>query len=149
RSTTTWASITSGPPSPTSPDGPSPSCGTAGRSPSCFPPPEPSSRGGGPMIAAFSRVGVRCLLAVCLLPLSIRAARAELPSPVLHTVFPAGGQAGTAVTVAVDGAALDGLRDIRSTVPRLAVQKTGTNRFTLAIPAETPPGVYDLRAVGL
>ncbi len=102
------------------------------------------------MTSEFTGVGLRCLLAVCFFPSWMAAAaRAELPNPVLHTVFPAGGQAGTSVTLAVEGAALDGLRDIRSTVPGLVVTKTDTNRFTLVIPAETPPGVYDLRAVGL
>ncbi|MCI0456422.1 MAG: PPC domain-containing protein, partial [Gemmataceae bacterium] len=76
-------------------------------------------------------------------------ARAELPNPVLQTVFPAGGQAGTVVTVAVEGSALDGLRDLRSSVPNLTTRKTDGSCFTLTIPPETPPGVYDLRAVGL
>ena len=75
------------------------------------------------------------------------AARAELPNLVLQTVFPPGGQAATTVTVTVDGAALDGLRDIRSTIPHLIVKKADTNRFTLTLPAGTPPGVYELRAV--
>lgn len=74
---------------------------------------------------------------------------AELPNPVLQTVFPAGGQAGTSVTVAVAGAALDGLRDVRTTIPGVTVKKVDANRFTLTIPAGTPPGVYDLRTVGL
>ncbi|MSQ97602.1 MAG: hypothetical protein EXR98_24045 [Gemmataceae bacterium] len=72
-----------------------------------------------------------------------------MPNPVLHTVFPAGGQAGTSVIVAVDGTGLDGLRDIRSTIPRLTVKKIDAKRFSLDIPAGTPTGVYDLRAVGL
>src|SRR5262245_47023750 len=102
------------------------------------------------MTSDFTGVGLRLLLAVCCIPLGMAtAARADLPNPLLQTVFPAGGRAGTSVTVAVDGAALDGLRDIRSTVPRLTVRKTDANRFALTIPAETPPGVYDLRAVGL
>lgn len=101
------------------------------------------------MTSEFTGVGLRCLLTACFLPLGVAAARAELPNPVLHTVFPAGGQAGTSVTVVVSGSALDGLRDLRSSIPRLIVKKTDTNRFTLTIPATTPPGVYDVRAVGL
>src|SRR5947207_13317894 len=102
------------------------------------------------MTRVFTRVGFRFPLAVCFLSLWAAAqARAEYPSPVLHTVFPAGGQAGTSVTVAVDGTGLDGLRDIHSTIPRLTAKKTGTNSFSLTIPAGAPPGVYDLRAVGL
>jgi hypothetical protein len=102
------------------------------------------------MTRVFTDSGLRFPLAVCFLPLWLGAhAQAELPSPVLHTVFPAGGQAGTSVTVAVDGTGLDGLLDIRSTVPRLTAKKTGTNSFSLTIPTGAPPGVYDLRAVGL
>ncbi len=93
--------------------------------------------------------GCRLPIAVCLFPLWVTTARGELPNPVLQMVFPAGGQAGTSVTVAVDGSALDELRDIRSTVPSLIAKKTEANRFALAIAEGTPPGVYDLRVVGL
>src|SRR5207253_730383 len=110
----------------------------------------PFARWEDPMTRVFTHVGFRLPLAVCFLPLWLAAqGRAELPSPVLHTVFPIGGQAGTSVAVTVDGTGLDGLRDIRSPVPRLTAKKTGTNRFSLTIPASAPPGVYDLRAVGL
>ncbi len=53
------------------------------------------------------------------------------------------------MTVTLDGTSLDGLRDLRSTVPRLTAKKLDANRFSLDIPAGTLPGVYDLRAVGL
>lgn len=85
-----------------------------------------------------------CIFVSC----ACSVARSESPSPALHSVFPAGGQAGTSVSVAVTGVALDGLRDIRSTVPNLIVKKTEGNQFLLTIPVETPPGVYDLRVVG-
>src|ERR1019366_1099132 len=57
--------------------------------------------------------------------------------------------AGTSLIVAVEGTGLDGLRDIRSTIPQLTAKKVDTNRFRLDIPAGTQAGVYDLRAVGL
>jgi Bacterial pre-peptidase C-terminal domain len=102
------------------------------------------------MTRVFTSVGHRLFLAVCVWSLGVLAqARADLPSPYLQTVFPAGGQAGNSVTVAVDGTALEGLRDIHSTIPRLTAKKTDANRFVLNIPAGTPPGVYDLRTVGL
>ncbi len=102
------------------------------------------------MTHPFTSVGLRSPLAVCLLSLLVVApAGAELPNPVLHTVFPTGGQPGTTVTVVVEGTSLDGLRHIRSTIPRLTAKKIDPNRFSLDIPAGTPPGVYDLRAVGL
>jgi hypothetical protein len=75
-------------------------------------------------------------------------ARAQLPNPVLNTVYPAGGRAGSSVTVVLDGTGLDALRDVRTTVPKLTAKKLDANRFRLDIPAGTPPGVYDLRAVG-
>ena len=102
------------------------------------------------MTRVFTCAGLRLPLAMCFLPVWVNTpARAQLPNPVLHTVFPAGGQAGTSLIVAVDGTGLDGLRDIRSTIPQLTAKKIDKNRFRLDIPAGTPAGVYDLRAVGL
>lgn len=75
-------------------------------------------------------------------------APAQVPNPVLNTVYPAGGRAGTTVTVVLDGTGLDGLRDVRTTIPRLTATKIDANRFRLEIPAGTPAGTYDLRAVG-
>jgi hypothetical protein len=102
------------------------------------------------MIRLLRPSGLGLPLIACSLSLwAAAAARAEVPAPVLHTVFPAGGRAGTSVTVAVDGGALDGLRDVRSTVPGLTARKGDASHFTLDIPAQTPPGVYDLRVVGI
>ncbi len=101
------------------------------------------------MTSVFSGVSLRLLFALCFVVSCTGAtARAELPSPALHSVFPLGGQAGTSVTVTVAGIALDGLRDVRSTIPNLIARKTGANQFVLTIPADTPPGIYDLRVVG-
>ncbi len=77
------------------------------------------------------------------------AVAAEPPAATLSAVFPPGAQAGTIVTVAVEGTALAELRDLRSTIPGLTVRRIDGSHFALTIPAETPPGVYDLRAVGL
>ena len=102
------------------------------------------------MIRVVQSVGLRFSLAVCLMLLWVDTrAQAQMPNPVLHTVFPAGGQAGTTLIVAVDGAGLDGLRDLRSTIPHLTATKIDTKRFRLDIPAGTPAGVYDVRAIGL
>ncbi len=84
----------------------------------------------------------------CLLLLVGAHAQAQVPNPVLNTVYPPGGRAGTSVVVALDGAGLDGLRDIHTTVPKLTTKKLDANRLQLDIPAGTPEGVYDLRAVG-
>jgi hypothetical protein len=88
------------------------------------------------------------LILGCLLLAVNTQVQAQAPNPVLDTVFPAGGKAGTTVTVTLSGSALDGLRDIHTTIPKLAVKKLDANRFSLTVPADTPPGVYDLRAVG-
>src|SRR5579883_1644641 len=94
--------------------------------------------------------GLRLLSAVaCLLLLMGTHARAQVPNPVLNTVYPPGGQAGTSVIVTLDGVHLDGLRDVHATVPRLTVKKLDGNRFRLDIPAGTSAGVYNLRAVGV
>src|SRR5262249_43246143 len=77
----------------------------------------------------------------------IPALRAELPNPVLQAVFPAGAQAGTTVTVTLEGTALDGLRDVRLTAPGFTAEKIEGNRFNVSIAATTPSGVYDLRAI--
>ena len=94
--------------------------------------------------------GFRLPLVVgCLLLAVDTQARAQLPNPVLNTVYPPGGQAGTSVTVVLVGTGLDGLRDVHTTIPKLTVKKIDANRFSLGIPAGTPEGVYDLRAVGV
>src|SRR5262245_13220142 len=84
----------------------------------------------------------------CLLLSLVAQSRAQAPKPVLDTVYPSGGQAGTSVTVALGGTALDGLRDVHTTVPKLTARKLDANRFRFDIPSGTPPGVYDIRAVG-
>ncbi len=102
------------------------------------------------MIRDFPRVGCCMLLAVgCVFFCMNARAIGQSPNPVLNTILPAGGQAGTSVTVALDGNGLDGLRGVHSTIPRLTATKLDANRFRLDIPANTQPGVYDLRGVGL
>lgn len=99
------------------------------------------------MTRALGCGGLRLLLAVsCLLPAEVT--RAQSPNPVLNAVYPPGGQGGTSVTATLEGTGLDGLRDVHTTIPRLTAKKLDANRFRLDIPAGTPAGVYDLRAVG-
>ena len=77
------------------------------------------------------------------------AGRAEPPNPVLNTLFPPGGRAGTSVDVAIDGGALDGTATLRFSDPSIVATKGEGSRFTVTIPAQTPPGTYDVRAVGI
>jgi hypothetical protein len=98
-------------------------------------------------------VGRRFLAAVHLGSLSMALVfggelRAEWPSPALQHVSPAGGQIGTSFGVAVQGGNLDELTALRFSDPRIGVQKAEGQQFTLTIPADVPPGVYDVRAVG-
>lgn len=78
----------------------------------------------------------------------VRELQAELPSPVLGNVFPAGGQAGTTLSVTVEGSGLDGLMAVRFSDSRITSQKGDGNQFTLTIPPDIRPGVYDVRIVG-
>ncbi|MBA4190345.1 MAG: hypothetical protein C0467_20350 [Planctomycetaceae bacterium] len=87
-------------------------------------------------------------LALSCLLMSGGNALAQVPNPVLNTVHPPGGQAGTSATVVLDGTGLDGLREVHTTVPQLTAKRLDANRFRLDIPAGTPAGVYDIRAVG-
>ncbi len=94
-----------------------------------------------------------CITGWCLALLTAADAYAEWPSPVLQTVFPPGGQAGTAVTVAVQGSSLEGLAALRfadsnNSSTKLTAAKTGDNQFLITIPADASPGLYDLRLVG-
>jgi hypothetical protein len=86
-------------------------------------------------------------ITVCCVLLDVRLALAQ-PRPVLNTVFPMGGQAGTAVEVTVSGSDLDSLSRLQSSVPGLQCTKLDTTRFQLTIPAETIPGLYDIWALG-
>ena len=84
---------------------------------------------------------------VCLVVLAGRATFGQAP-PVLNTVFPAGGQVGQSVEVAVSGSNLQGLQALHCNVPGIRCERLEPSRFRLTIPAGTPPGLYDLWAVG-
>lgn len=75
-------------------------------------------------------------------------AMGQLPNPVLKTVFPAGGQAGSTVEVAVSGSRLDGLTSLVFSHPEIVVKALEKSRFEITIPAEVPTGHYDVRALG-
>lgn len=101
-------------------------------------------------------IGRITILRVCAALLAVAspaAVRAELPNPVLNVVYPAGVQAGGSTIVTVEGTALEDTTDLRSTAPGFTAEKfvdpkkPGT-RFTVSVPASTPPGTYDLRTVG-
>lgn len=94
------------------------------------------------------RHGRAALIGSLVIIASSAVASAELPSPVLNTVFPAGGRAGTSVSVTVEGTALDEMAGLRLAAGRITAKKTDGPQWTLTIPADVPPGIYDLRVVG-
>ncbi len=86
---------------------------------------------------------------VVLLVLAILGGRASavLPNPVLNTVFPPGGSAGKTISVRVSGSNLDGLRLLHCTAPGVRIKQGEEDQFHVTIADETPPGLYDLRAL--
>ncbi|MBS0261739.1 MAG: hypothetical protein JSS02_07245 [Planctomycetes bacterium] len=64
--------------------------------------------------------------------------------PVVDVVFPAGGQIGQTVDLALMGKNLVGLRSIVCSAPGVRGEFLDANRLRLTIPAQTPPGWYDL-----
>ncbi len=86
-------------------------------------------------------------VAVCLATFAGRSAFGQVP-PVLNTVFPTGGQVGQSVEVTVSGTNLQGLRTLHCNVPGVRCERLDPSRMRLTIPADTPPGLCDLWAVG-
>lgn len=81
--------------------------------------------------------------------LSLLAATAcgATPVPVLTSVFPTGGQAGSIVGVTVAGSNLNGATTLRCNLPNVRVEPTAANKFQIAIPADALPGHYELQVV--
>ena len=84
------------------------------------------------------------------------SSRSELPLTRLSTLFPPGGQAGTTIEVAVNGADLDETNQLYfshtniTSKPKVS-EKTGEpdpNRFLVTIGTQVPPGSYEARVVG-
>jgi hypothetical protein len=72
---------------------------------------------------------------------------AAAPSPVLETVFPAGGTSGQTVTLKLSGSHLQNLTTLHSNIPKAVFRRNTESTGELTIPPDTPPGVYDLWAV--
>jgi len=73
---------------------------------------------------------------------------AQLPVARLFTIFPCGGQAGTNIEVEVAGQDLDDLRQLHFSSANLTAKHLDGNKFNVSITPGTPPGFYDVRAVG-
>src|SRR5262245_34512207 len=84
----------------------------------------------------------------------------QLPTTQLTSVFPAGGQQGKTVEVAIAGAELDDCTQLlfshrgitatakMTTATALEPARPIANQFQVAVSAEVPPGVYEVRAQG-
>lgn len=99
------------------------------------------------MIALCRYRDVLLLVAACSAMLAGHTAFGQAP-PVLSTVFPAGGQVGQTLEVTVSGSNLQGLRSLQGNVPGARSERLDASRLRLTIPTDTPPGQYDLWAVG-
>ena len=107
------------------------------------PPNPPFARGG-----LFG--GPAALLVVLLFA---STARAQLPVPRLHQVFPAGAKQGGTVEVTVGGQDLDGATRLYFSDPglsstKLPEEKGKPTRFKVAVASTTPVGFHDVRLVG-
>lgn len=103
----------------------------------------------------------KIFLPAAFLALNVSTAWGLLPQPVVTTIYPPGGRAGSDVDVAVVGTDLDdaqqmlfthpGIRaQIKPGEPAKADQKLGVTRlqFQVKIDGKVPPGVYEARLVG-
>jgi hypothetical protein len=98
----------------------------------------------------FSERAAGFLKALCLSVVLSAAsnAAAQLPAARLLHIFPPGGQAGSNVDATVTGTDLDGISGLRFSHPGLRATSHPSNRFSVEIAKDVPPGIYELRAMG-
>lgn len=77
-----------------------------------------------------------------------RPAMADGPAPHLTVIDPPGASLCASVEVRVSGTGLEGLSALLCDEPRIKVSKRVDAGFTIEVPADVRPGLYDLRAVG-
>ena len=99
------------------------------------------------LLTDFVRSSRVVSLSALLLLLITSPATAQL-APVLNTVFPCGGQIGTAFEVSVAGSHLESVQTLQSNVPGFGCEFLAPNRFRVTVPSTTMPGQYDVWAVG-
>jgi len=75
------------------------------------------------------------------------AAWAQLPNPVLNSLFPPGGQAGQSVELTVTGSALTDVTKLVCSRSDIRFEHIEKNRFRATIPKSVRPGLYDLRVL--
>src|SRR5882762_3149980 len=107
------------------------------------------------MIRSVQRCSRFCLVMLAV-TLGCQAPLAQLPAARISTIFPPGGKAGTTVEVSLSGADLDDANQLLFSdtnivaTPKLvgATGQPDPNKFTIAIGAAVPLGVYDARVAG-
>jgi hypothetical protein len=75
-------------------------------------------------------------------------ARAELPLIRLDRIFPLGAQAGTEVQLEISGRDMGEVKSLHFDHPGLKATLLKPNLFRVTIAPDTPPGTYEVRAVG-
>lgn len=97
-----------------------------------------------------AQVPVISCLALSVLLLASSFSSAELPLARLTSIFPSGGQSGGKVEVTLTGQDLDGVDRLWFSHPGISAAATSSvGKFLITVDASVPPGLYDVRAVGL
>lgn len=99
------------------------------------------------------------IFAICVLT-TIHSAAGQTPSPRLHYLYPPSAKMGSAIDVTIGGADLDEASELVFSNPKItASQKMSAateivpakpipNQFTISIPSEVEPGIYEVRSFG-
>lgn len=106
----------------------------------------------------MTRISLVILMAIIL---AVSSAHAFLPNPDLLTVSPAVAKAGSTVEVTINGKELDEAELLRFTHPKITgapvvlpadeiypEPRPVKNKFTVTVPADVEPGVYEVRSKG-
>lgn len=74
--------------------------------------------------------------------------QATFPSPVLTSIYPLGGRPGETLELTLRGSDLDGPQSVLLNDRSIPVKALKPNLFSIALPADLKPAVYDLRFLG-
>jgi len=109
----------------------------------------------------FRRTPAPIVLLPTILLFVVSAAQAQLPATRLGSVYPSGGNPGKSVEVTIAGDDLDDVKSLHFSQPGIKAEpkmiepgpfdqgpQVAENQFVVTIPANTPLGVYEVRAVG-
>ncbi|WP_395749124.1 hypothetical protein [Prosthecobacter sp.] len=74
--------------------------------------------------------------------------QATFPTPALTSIFPLGGKPGEALEITLRGSDLDGPQSVLLNERSVPIKSLKPNLFSIALPADLKPALYDLRFVG-